>query len=178
MPRFVALLRGINVGGNNKVDMKVLLTICQKLGWKKVRTYINSGNVVFESEEIDCKTLATALEDAVLAEFGFIVRVLVFSAGCIQNIAMQVPANIQNNSDMKTDVLFLWDHYDNEDSIALIAHNPAVDTLMYFSGAIVWSVLRKDYSNSGMNTFVKSVVYRHMTARNINTVRKLSALVS
>lgn len=79
---------------------------------------------------------------------------------------------------MKTDVLFLWGEFDSEKSVDLIKHNIEVDALVYLPGAILWSVLRNDYVKSGMNTFIGSVVYKNMTARNINTVRKIAALLS
>ncbi len=68
MSRFVALLRGINVGGNNKIDMKTLANLCEKIGWQQVKTYINSGNVIFESQETDTKLLARVLQDDILVE--------------------------------------------------------------------------------------------------------------
>ena len=178
MPGFVALLRGINVGGNNKIDMKTLASVCEKIGWQQVKTYINSGNVIFESQETNTKLLAKVLQDDILVTFGFVVKVLVIKAGCIEVIAEQTPVNIQNNADMKTDVLFLWGEFDSEKSVDLIKHNIEVDALVYLPGAILWSVLRNDYAKSGMNTFIGSVVYKNMTARNINTVRKIAALLS
>jgi uncharacterized protein (DUF1697 family) len=70
-------------------------------------------------------------------------------------------------------VLFLWEAFDTKKSLGLIAQNEAVDTLKYVAGAIVWNVKRSDYKKSGMHKFIGSEIYKHMTARNVNTVRKL-----
>ena len=56
--RYVALLRGINVGGNNMIKMEKLRETVAKLGFTDVKTYINSGNVIFDARETDDKVLA------------------------------------------------------------------------------------------------------------------------
>ncbi len=74
--RAVALLRGINVGGNRKVPMAALRDACAGLGWLDVRTYIQSGNVVFRAEG-EADELARSLESAIEERFGFAVPVIV-----------------------------------------------------------------------------------------------------
>lgn len=71
--RAIALLRGINVGGAKKVPMAQLRALCeQQLGWSDVKTYVQSGNVVFSApEDSEPRALADALEAAIGAEFGF-----------------------------------------------------------------------------------------------------------
>lgn len=76
MPRFVALLRGINVGGRNTIPMRDLRTLCLDLGWADVRTYIQSGNVIFHAEAA-ASALEDQLERAIKRIFGFAVPVLV-----------------------------------------------------------------------------------------------------
>ena len=79
MPIHVALLRGINVGGHNKVAMADLRQLVTSLGHTDVATYIQSGNVVFSSEQADTAALASALEQAIAAELGVQIRVVVIS---------------------------------------------------------------------------------------------------
>jgi uncharacterized protein (DUF1697 family) len=79
MATHVALLRGINVGGNNKVPMAELRKVVASLGHADVTTYIQSGNVVFTARESDTAALAAGLEQAIAAAFGIQVRVVVFS---------------------------------------------------------------------------------------------------
>lgn len=68
---YIALLRGINVGGNNKVAMLELRSVFEQAGMKNVTTYINSGNVIFESE-LSKNKLASMLELAIEQKFGFL----------------------------------------------------------------------------------------------------------
>jgi uncharacterized protein (DUF1697 family) len=70
MPRYLALLRGINVGGHNKVAMKDLRDVAVGLGHADVATYIQSGNMVFSSAETDVRRLADALEREIAARLG------------------------------------------------------------------------------------------------------------
>lgn len=170
MTKYIALLRGINVGGNNKVEMKRLKTVFEQLGFTNVSTYINSGNVVFESSS---KPISKDIENAIQAEFGFAVPTLVRSTENLITLVKAIPDDWTNDTNQKTDVLFLWEEYDSAKTLDLITTNPDVDVLQYIEGCIVWHVDRTVYNKSGMHKFVGTQVYKHMTARNINTVRKL-----
>lgn len=173
MKKYVALLRGINVGGNNKVSMQELKKIFEKLGFEEVSTYINSGNVIFNASSSE-KGLADAIEKALQKSLGFPIKVVIRDAENIKNLAQKIPSDWKNDADMKTDVLFLWEEFDKKETIELLQIKKAIDTLLYFDGAIVWHILKKNYNKSAMHAFIGSVVYKNMTARNINTVRKLA----
>jgi uncharacterized protein (DUF1697 family) len=170
MPKCIALLRGINVGGNNKVEMKSLQKTFENLGFDSVVTYINSGNIIFGSSEFP---KVEKIEKAIEQDFGFYVKVLVISSENLIQVCDSIPEYWLNNSEMKTDVLFLWEEFARAETLELIKTNPEVDNLIYSSGAIIWHILKKDYNQSGMNKFVGIKVYKNMTARNVNTVRKL-----
>lgn len=77
---FVALLRGINVGGHNKVPMKELKALCLELGLEDPRTVLASGNLIFESKSKSTATLAQKLEEGVKQEFGVSCRIFVLTA--------------------------------------------------------------------------------------------------
>lgn len=91
MTTWIALLRGINVGGNNLLPMKRLVAIIESLGGDNVRTYIQSGNVVFEHRIKLPVKLGQAIADAVDAEFGFAPRVLVIDADALAAAAQGNP---------------------------------------------------------------------------------------
>lgn len=173
MTKYIALLRGINVGGNNKVEMKKLQQTFVDLGFYYVATYINSGNVIFESTN---SPKAEIIEKAIEQDFGFFIKVLIIFAGDLVQICDSIPTDWVNNTEMKTDVLFLWNDFDTPQTIDLIKINPEVDNLIYSHGAIIWSVLKSDYKKSAMTKFIGTKVYKNMTARNVNTVRKLAEM--
>ena len=76
MARFIGLLRGINVGGSNKVPMAELRALCEGLGWRDVETYIQSGNVLFGATDSPGR-LEAQLEEALEKRFGFAPAVMV-----------------------------------------------------------------------------------------------------
>jgi uncharacterized protein (DUF1697 family) len=174
--RFVALLRGINVGGNCRVEMKRLKSLCEKLGYADVLTYINSGNVLFSSSK-SASTILRELETALKKEFGFHIPTILRSQHELTAIATAIPEKWTNDKQLRTDVLFLWDAVDAPSSLNDIVHDPKVDILRYIPGAIVWHLDRKYLAKSGMHKFIGTKLYKQMTARNINTVRKLVALM-
>ncbi|NRA94449.1 MAG: DUF1697 domain-containing protein [Psychroserpens sp.] len=77
MKTYIALLRGINVGGHRKVPMAELREVLSKCGLEQVKTYIQSGNVIFRSSKEDLKVLEQLIQSAILNQFGFEVPVLI-----------------------------------------------------------------------------------------------------
>lgn len=177
MTKYIALLRGINVGGNNKVEMSKLKKSFESLGYEKVSTYINSGNIFFEVKEKDRIKLVEEIEKALKKDFKLELRVVIRAVGDIKKICNKVPSDWKNDDEQRTEVLFLWDEFDNKSTLKLINNNPDVDNLIYISSAIVWNVARVNYSKSGMRKFIGTKVYKNMTGRNINTVRKIEELM-
>lgn len=78
---------------------------------------------------------------------------------------------------MRTDVLFLWEKYDYPGVLDIIKYKE-VDNVKYVPGALVWNVREKDYTKSNMVKLVGTDLYRHITIRNVNTVRKLHEMVN
>lgn len=174
---YVALLRGINVGGNSKVEMSKLKQSFSDLGFFQITTYINSGNVIFTTEKSDIHVLSSDIETKLASDFGFSIKVLVKTADTIKLLVYKIPLNWTNDSNQRTDVIFLWENYANVQSLDLIKFNSQVDDLRYIDGAIIWHLERKNYNKSFMRQFIGTLLYKNMTARNINTVRKLSQLL-
>jgi uncharacterized protein (DUF1697 family) len=98
MAKWIALLRGINVGGHNKVPMAALRDLCKGLGWNEVETFIQSGNVVFEAAGTSAK-LETALEEAVEARFGFRPAAIVRGAGFWSKLLDSIPFAAEAEAD-------------------------------------------------------------------------------
>jgi uncharacterized protein (DUF1697 family) len=174
---YVALLRGINVGGKNRVDMKQLKAAFEAAGMEHVSTYINSGNVIFSSEKTSIANLTTLLEKVILDNFDLNIKVLVKDLPTLEAIDKALPDDWQNNSEMKCDVMFLWEHYDNKDVLKQLSIKPGIDDVRYQAGAILWCVDKKNVTRSGMMKLPGTDLYRHMTIRNCNTTRKLLGLM-
>jgi uncharacterized protein (DUF1697 family) len=175
---YVALLRGINVGGNALVSMKELKSCFEDLGLKDVVTYINSGNVIFKDSRKNVQALGKLIESGIKTRCKMDIRVVVKSRSDIAAICKKIPADWVTDNVMRTDVMFLWEEVDNAETIAAVPANPAIDRLVHVKGALIWNVSRKDYGKSKMPKMVGSRFYKSMTARNANTARKLLALMS
>lgn len=89
--KMVALLRGINVGGNKKVPMSELCSLATRAGLKEVRSYINSGNIVFDAGKMKPDQVAATLEKAIEKRFGFQVDVIVRTAAQWKKYAVGSP---------------------------------------------------------------------------------------
>jgi len=177
MARYVALLRGINVGGNNKVDMKRLKAVFEAAGMKSVKTYINSGNVVFSHAKISQTKLAEDLAKEIHKDVGFRVEVLVKSHDEIKAVVSAVPNEWRNHAEMKCDVLFLWNGLTPKDVVEQAKPREGIDDVRSVPGAVVWMVERKDVNKSRLLRIVGTPLYKKLTIRNINTTRKLLELM-
>jgi uncharacterized protein (DUF1697 family) len=175
---YVALLRGINVGGNRAVSMKTLKAVFETSGMADVRTYINSGNVVFETKSRSADRVAATLEKAIANEFGFAVDVLVVSQRRLRAIVEAIPKSWTNDQAMRCDVLFLWDDVDSRSILGKLPVREGVDTVRYTPGAVIWQLARKDINKSRMAKLVGTPLYKRITIRNCNTARKLLALTT
>ena len=168
MAAFVALLRAVNVGGTGKLPMSDLKALCEKAGFAKVRTYIASGNVVFESHEIEERVKAT-LEAALAAYAGKPVGVLVRTAFELAEVVVGNPfPDAQPN---RTVAIFL-----DEPPIG-----DALERITGKNGEEVRLGKREIYVHYGdgmANSKLKIPAAKGGTARNMNTVSKLAAMAA
>lgn len=175
---YVALLRGINVGGKNAVSMATLKTSLEAKGFKNVSTYINSGNVFFESPVVDQTKLARSIEKILEQQFKLYIPVVVRSHSQIMALNKAVPDSWTNDTINKTDVLFLWDAVDTPQVTSRLKVRPEIEECRYIKGALVWRVDRSAITRSGLLKIMGTDFYKQVTLRNINTVRKLAHLMS
>ena len=174
---YVALLRGINVGGKNKIDMKPLKASFEKAGMNSIVTYINTGNIIF-SNSVHSKTeIQSILEQAILNSFGLPIKVVVLSYDEFEAIMHSLPGNWTNDQQMKSDVLFLWEDINDDSIIDKMVIKPEIDTVKYVPGAVLWSVDRKNVTKSGFSKLIGTKIYKQMTIRNVNTTRKIFELM-
>lgn len=174
---YVALLRGINVGGNSKVEMKKLKTVFEELGLENVRTYINSGNVIFQDGKHTPHQLVAMIEKGILKEFALDIKVMVRDRNNLLTVEKALPKTWLNNDQMKCDVMFLWEDVDTPEVLSQLITKEGKDDVKYVPGAILWRVDRKDVTTSGMLKLVGTPLYKKMTIRNCNTLRKLVSLI-
>jgi len=173
---YVALFRGINVGGKAKVEMSRLKTAFERLDFHNVSTYINSGNVIFQDER-PAAELVPRIEKAILKDFGLSVRVILRDSDNMKRLCQEIPEDWTNDTVQKTDVLFLWEEIDNPDILNKITIKPEIENVRYIAGALVWNIDRQHATRGSGIKLIGTDIYKHMTVRNINTVRKLYAMM-
>lgn len=173
--KYIVLLRGINVGGNRKVEMKKLKILFEKLDYQNVSTYINSGNVIFESTR-NKKLLTQEITKNLKEEFGFEIPTLLKTDKEMQKIAQAIPDKWQNNTQEKTDVAYLFEDVDSKKIFGELPMNRDYINIIYVKGAVIWNVNRKNYNKSRLNKVIGHKVYQSMTVRNVNTARFLGNL--
>lgn len=171
--RYVALLRGINVGGKNKIDMKQLVAALTAAGFTGVEHYLNTGNIFFETNDISAAAEARVTQ-TIQDTFGLDIKVLLQTSSAIKNIASRIPDNWTNDSDTKCNVMFLWPPYNTPQTLQDITARDAIDEVFFESGALVWRTRQADFNRSGMGKIASSTLYKHMTIRNVNTFRAIA----
>jgi uncharacterized protein (DUF1697 family) len=174
---YVAFLRGINVGGNNRVEMAKLKHTFEQLGFGNVRTFIASGNVIFRTAEKDPAKLVERIESAIEADFGTRIRVVLRDQQRMGDLVKAIPSSWVNDKDMKCDVMFLWKEIDNKSVLKLLPFDPTIEDVKYVPGAVIWRIDRDKAVKSRMFKIVGTKLHQHMTVRNPNTVRRLYALI-
>ena len=181
--RYVALLRGVNAGGNRRVPKAEFQKVLEDLGFRDVVIYINSGNAVFTSdEEPKAHDVQTGLE----THFGFTIPTLVLPGKKIRAIAAAIPSEWTNDAPSpdktghKSDVLYLFDDVNAPDIIERLGHKPEIETMIYVDGAVITSVTRANQSHGSLQKLVSrdKKLYGLVTIRNINTAKKLAELAS
>src|SRR4029077_19303679 len=112
---YVAFLRGINVGGNSIVSMASIKEALVDLGLSDVRTYINSGNVIFSTRASDAQRLTARIEKALEQHSGAAIKVLVMDHKTLKKIVDAIPRNWVDDKTMRTYVLLLWKELDDRE---------------------------------------------------------------
>jgi uncharacterized protein (DUF1697 family) len=174
---YVALLRGINVGGKALVRMSELKETFERVKLKDVKTYINSGNVVFSGGGSDRARLRRRLEKAIKEDFGLDVSVLLRDTAELKKLVAELPASWQNGDTYKCDVFFS-DQFRTPKSVDQLPLTPGIEEVKFVPGAILCRIPRAKQSKSKLTRLVGTDLYKSMTARNVNTVRKLYELAS
>lgn len=174
---FVALLRGVNVGGNNIIKMSSLKTSFEKMGFADVSTYINSGNILFKSKERDARKLEAQIETMLSKEHKLGCKVVVRSFPEMANLIENLPQNWDGDKSWKYNVIFLRHSIDSERVLDELALKPDIEQVVYYPGTLLWSARISDLNRTLMVKLSSQKLFQDMTMRNTNTTRKLYQLM-
>ena len=174
--RYLALLRGINVGGNTKVPMPELKGIFEEIGFTSVVTYINSGNVAFDTRKATESKLTEKLENAVEARFGKAIAVIVREQRDIDRVLQNNPFQGEYESHKEMHVLFLKEVLQNETVSSLNAAAKGGERSAV-SGREIYCHLPAGVADSLLGKgFLDKKLRIVFTGRNWRTVERLATL--
>ncbi len=176
---FVALLRGINVGGRNRVRMADLRACFVDAGFDDVRTYIQSGNVVFRSDEPDRQRLRQALEQTLARAFDYDATVELRDRAELQAVVDGAPAGF--GSDLGTyrcDVMFLLPPLTPDDALEALTLRDGVDAAWPGPAVVYTTRVVALASKSAISRIASHPTYKRMTIRNWNTTTRLLAMMA
>jgi uncharacterized protein (DUF1697 family) len=178
--KFVALLRGINVGGKNKVPMAELKACFEELGCKNVQTYIASGNVIFDSNKSASK-LAEEIEEALPKKFKLdseLITTLVLSHDQLKKVISQAPKGFGTEpSKFHSDAIFLMG-IASEEAFKIFSPREGVDKVWQGDLVIYSQRLSAQRTKSRLNRIMSSPLYKRMTIRSWATTAKLLELMN
>lgn len=174
--RYVCLLRGINVGGNMMIKMSELSAMFESLGFSGVKTYINSGNIGFDSPKTAEKRLVTKIESAIEEAFGKKVAVMVREQKNIDRVLANNPFDGQFESHKEMHVLFLSEEMSDEKEKQLLDATPEGERYKCI-GRELYCHLPKGVIDSLLGkSFLEKKLKLSATGRNWRTVQKLAEL--
>lgn len=177
MGKYIALLRGINVGGKNKVSMRELKEILEHNGFYDVVTYINSGNIIFSSENTDEKKLKEDWEELIENNFQLKIPVLIISVNDLISAFNHAPAWWDKDNDSKHNAIFILPPTSvNEVFNGVGEIMPEYEKVDYYGRVIFWSAPITTFSRTRWSKVVKSSVYNSITIRNANTIKQILQL--
>jgi uncharacterized protein (DUF1697 family) len=173
MTAMICLLRGVNVGGHNKIKMDVLRALCESLGLCNPQPYIQSGNVVFLTKESDAVKLAAKIEDAIEKQHGFRPEVLLRTASEIRDVISRNPfADRDGIEPNKLAVMFLAREPEPNVQDAVRKIKPEIEEL-HLLGRELFIYFPDGMGRSKLVPLLARALKNAGTARNWNTVVKL-----
>ena len=174
---YVAWLRGINVGGNAMIPMAPLVRVFEELGFREVRSYINSGNLIFDAPAGSRAKLTARIEAAIELRFAIRPMVVLSTAAEMRALVAELERPPTADRPTRVNVIFLGPGIDNAGIIARLPGNPAVDDVTYIPGALIWRAPVAELGRSRMTRLVGTPTYKQMTVRGANTVVKVGAIM-
>jgi uncharacterized protein (DUF1697 family) len=177
MQTYLSLLRAVNVLGKNLVKMPELVRILEKSGFNNVRTYIQSGNIIFSSGEKSCDILAGIIRETITKHWGFTVQVLVLTPHEMSEIVSNNPFAARKGIDHSRMHVTILDRVPDRDRTEkLLAYDYPPDEII-ISGRAAYLHCPEGYGRTKYNTtFIEKKLELQATSRNWNSCLRLLEL--
>ncbi|WP_312045863.1 DUF1697 domain-containing protein [Anaerotignum sp.] len=178
MQKYIALLRGINVGGKNKISMPELKKTFENIGYQDVKTYINSGNIIFSSPIDDEDEIKKSCELAITNTFHLNIAVTIIPAQELTVALQNAPSWWDSDSQSKHNAIFVIPPATAKEILEQIGiEKPEYEKVSYYGQVIFWSAPITTFSRTRLSKIVGKPSYHSITIRNANTTKKLLQLL-
>lgn len=178
MHKYIALLRGVNVGGKNTIAMPALKAAFEEAGLQGVSTYINSGNIIFSSDNNDITALQEECQKIIRDTFQLDIVTTVIAAVDLLTALEKAPGWWDNDADSKHNAIFVIEPTDPLLVIQSVGEaKPEYEKVDFYGQLIFWTAPLKTFSKTRWARVASAAVYNRITIRNANTVKKLAELV-
>ena len=176
MKRYIALLRGINISGKNKVVMAELKKEFENLMFENVKTYLNSGNVLFLSQEENIEKITKQIEEMLKKKYDFEIPVFVLEQERLKDILEHAPSWWGSDDKAIYDnLIFMIPPVTFEKVFEEIGEaKVGLEIIQNYKDVIFWSFSRKDYQKTNWWSKTSNTnVSKKLTIRTANTIRKI-----
>ena len=175
--KYLALLRGINVGGKNIISKDELHQAFKTLGFSNILTYIQSGNILFRGKDLDPESHTKNIETLLSQRFHYNARAVVYSENKFKSIINEAPDNWGKDDKYRHCIFFLLGDVTPKEIMKHFGSSKKeVETITLGSKVIYSSVSKDRVAKSVLRKFPMTPAYQQVTVRNQNTVYKLSKL--
>jgi len=176
---YIALLRSINVGGKNIIKMEQLKQAFVDMGFSDVKTYIQSGNVIFKTQESDTLDLMKRVEEQLQKTFSAEIKTLILTVDELAETIENAPGNFGAEPEkFRYDVWFLLPPTTVNDIVSKVRLCEGVDFLQTGKNAVYTSRLTSQMGRSYFSKIIQMPFYKNITIRNWNTTTKLLDLAN
>ncbi len=174
MTQYLALLRGINVGGKNIIKMSDLKQCFENIGFVEVLTYIQSGNVIFKTIETHKIKLTNQIEKELSLRFKYDSKIILITHMQLETVIKEAPTIFGNYPEKyKYDIIFLKDDLNPKEIIKGIRIKEGVDSVDVGSFTLYFSRLISKLTQSKLKYMITLPSYKNMTIRNWKTIKEL-----
>jgi uncharacterized protein (DUF1697 family) len=175
---YAAFLRGINVGGKNAVAMAALKTRLERLGFRDMVTYINSGNIVFTAAAADPRDLERKIDRVLARDFGVPGKTVVRTHAEMARLVKTIGRTWRLKPAWRYNVIFLRHSIDKPKVLDGMAPKPDIEHVTYCTGTLLWCARLNALTRTTMLKLASRPIYQDMTVRSVNTTRKVFDLMA
>ncbi|GAA2900992.1 DUF1697 domain-containing protein [Enterococcus pseudoavium] len=174
MEKYIAFLRGINVSGKNKIAMPMLKSAFETAGFSAVKTYINSGNVLFTSEIQEINQLIKKCEVLITEAFELTIPVAVVAVAELNVTIKHAPSWWNQAEETIHYAIIMIPPLTTAEVFAAVGEiKPEYEQIACYGELIFWSAPRKTFNQARWSKIASSSVNKQVTIRNANTINKL-----